>query len=194
MGHIFFILWVSGSWKSTLIKNLKRVEILDIYTPLSYKTRPLREWEVDWVDYNYLSKEDFFAQVQAWEFLEYALVHDSDYYGTKFEDVIDNWIMQWYTVVKELDIYWLQELRKNKPELDEKYTTIFLDIPTNIINDRIKSRWAFMSSEELEKRLISANYEIKQLKKLADFTVDANQDPEDVLADVINIMIWTRFE
>jgi len=28
--------------------------------------------------------------VQKGEFLEYALIHELDYYGTKFKDVIDN--------------------------------------------------------------------------------------------------------
>lgn len=96
-----------------------------------------------------LFQKKIFSQVQSWLFLEYAMVHGMDYYGTKFEDVIDNWISKWLTVIKELDIIWLQDLRKNKPELDEKYTTIFLNIPSEILVKRIQKRWAFITNEEI---------------------------------------------
>ncbi len=92
MGHIYFILWVSGAWKWTLISNIKKLKLPNIYIPLSYKTRSIRDNEINWIDGYFISKEDFFAQVQMWKFLEYALVHESDYYWTKFEDVIENWI------------------------------------------------------------------------------------------------------
>ena len=149
MGHIYFILWVSGAWKWTLISNIKKLKLPNIYIPLSYKTRSIRDNEINWIDGYFISKEDFFAQVQMWKFLEYALVHESDYYWTKFEDVIENWINKWKIVIKELDIIWLEELRKNKPELDENYTTIFLSIPEKILKQRIEKRWVFMSDEEL---------------------------------------------
>lgn len=188
MGHIYFILWVAWSWKSTLINNIAKLSIPNVYHPISYKTRPKREYEKNWVDAWFLSKEDFFAQVNAWEFLEYALVHETDYYWTKFVDVLDNWINLWKIVIKELDINWLEELRKNRPELDEKYTTIFLNIPENILRERIEKRWAFMSDEELKNRLNSAIIEEQKAKKLCNFIIDATLTEDEVLKEVLKII------
>ncbi len=38
-----------------------------------------------------------------------------------------------------------------------------------------------MSSEEFQKRMVSAKYEVKQCTKLCDHVIDADQDPQDVL-------------
>ena len=188
MWHIYFILWVAGSGKSTLISNLQKLDLPNYYHPISYKTRPMREYEKNWVDAWFLSKEDFFAQVQAWEFLEYAIVHETDYYGTKFVDVLDNGIHMWKTVVKELDINGLEELKRNRPEMDELYSTIFLNIPENILRERIEKRGAFMSDEELKRRLSSAVVEEQKAEHLCDYIIDATLSPEEVLKAFLNIL------
>lgn len=188
MGHIFFIMWISGSWKWTLIKNLKNSNIKNIHIPLSYKTRPIRKDEIDWEDAYFISKEDFFYQVQSWEFLEYAKVHDIDFYWTKYKDVIDNWINLWKIVIKELDIIWLKKLIEEKPELDLKYTTIFLNIPCELLKQRIEKRWAFMSDEEFEKRLISTKTETIASNEICDYIIDACQDEKTVFLKVLEII------
>lgn len=188
MWHIYFIMWVSGSWKWTLIKNLQKLKDENFYFPLSYKTRNIRESEVNWVDAFFISKEEFFSWVRNGEFLEYAVVHETEHYWTKFEDVIDKWVNIWKTVIKELDINWLEELKKNKPEMDEKYTTIFLNIPSNVLKDRIEKRWAFMSNEELERRLNSAEIEVSKAKELCSFVIDATVWEDEVLSEVLKII------
>ncbi len=186
-GHIYFILWVSWAGKWTLIWNIKSLWLENIHIPLSYKTRMIRENEVNGVDAWFISRADFFAWVQAWDFLEYALVHDLDYYGTKYVDVIDNGIEKWKIVMKELDILWLQELRKLRPDLDGSYTTIFLNIPEEVLKQRIEKRWAFMSDDELAKRLKSALFEEEQARDLCDFMIDATQTPQEVMNKLLEI-------
>ncbi len=188
MGHIYFILWVAWSGKWTLISNIKKLNLTNIYNPLSYKTRPIRENEINWIDAHFISREEFFTWVQKWEFLEYALVHELDYYWTKFEDVIDNWINLWKIVIKELDIIGLEDLRKNKPEFDGKYTTIFLDIPQNVLRERIEKRWAFMSDEELQKRINSSVMEEERAREICDFIIDATKSEEEVLKEFLQII------
>jgi len=188
MSHIYFIMWVSWAWKWTLIKNIKNLHLSNIHIPLSYKTRSIRENEINWIDANFISKEVFFSQVQKWEFLEYAIVHETDYYGTKFEDVIDNWINLWKIVLKELDINWLEELKKTNPELDKHYKTIFLNIPNDILKQRIEARGVFMSNEELERRINSRVQEERKAKKLCDYIIDATLKEEGVLKEVLKIM------
>lgn len=188
MGHIYFVMWVSWSGKWTLISNIKKLKLPNIHIPLSYKTRPIRANEVEWVDGYFISKEEFFCQVQEWKFLEYALVHESDYYGTKFDDVIEKWIHSKKIVIKEIDINWLEDLRKNRPELDERYTTIFLNIPENVLKERIEKRWAFMSDEELKKRINSSIVEEQKAKKLCNYIIDATKNETKVLELFLDIM------
>lgn len=187
MWHIYFIMWVSWAWKGTLIKNLKNTE-LDLHIPLSYKTRAIRENEVNWVDAYFISKEDFYAWVQAEKFLEYAIVHETDYYGTKYEDVIDNGVKKWKIVIKELDINWLKKLRQERADLDSLYTTIFLNIPIDILKQRIEKRWALMRDEELDRRLNSAINEERQAWELCNYVIDASQSEENVLKDFLKII------
>lgn len=187
MWHIFFIGWISGAGKWTLINNLKNTQD-DLHFPLSYKTRPIRETETNWVDAYFISSEEFYNQVQTWEFLEYAVVHGRDYYGTKFEDVLEKWLDLWKTVIKEIDVIWLEKLKQTHPQLDEKYTTIFLNIPLDLIKERIEKRWALMSNEELQDRINSATIETTKSKELFDHIIDSTQDPEKVMNDVLEII------
>lgn len=188
MGHIYFIMGVSGAGKGTLIKNIKQLQIPNLHIPLSYKTRPIRETEVHGVDAYFITPEEFYAQVLNDEFLEYAKVHETDYYGTKIEDVIDNGVKKWKIVLKELDINGLLELRSLRPELDEWYTTIFLNIPNDVLVQRIQQRGAFMSDDELSRRLSSAIIEEQKAKSLCDYMIDATLSPEEVLEQTLKIM------
>lgn len=188
MWHIYFIMWITGSWKWTLIENIKKQNIENLHIPLSYKTRNIRETEINWVDAFFISKEEFFNGIELNKFLEYAIVHETDYYWTKYEDVIENGIEKWKIVIKELDIHGLKRLRKEKPNFDDYYTTIFLNIPTDILKERVERRWALMTDEEFSRRLNSAIMEEDESRGLCDYIIDATKKPEKVLEDVLKIM------
>ena len=188
MGHIYFIMWLTGSGKGTLIKKLKNLEDENMVFPLSYKTRKIRKNEINWVDSHFISKEKFIAWINNHEFLEYAIVHETDYYGTKYEDVLDNWIDIGKIVIKEIDILGLKRLRKEKPELDGKYSTIFLNIPICILKERIESRWVFMCNKEFTRRKNSAIMEEEEIAKICDFEIDATLSPEMVVERFLKII------
>ena len=186
-GHIYFIMWVSWAWKWTLINSLKKLN-LNFHIPLSYKSRDKREFEVDWVDAYFISTEEFDSWIENGEYLEYAIVHGVDYYGTKYDDVILNWINKWKNVIKELDVLWLKRLMKDKSEFSEYYSTIFLNIPVNHLRERITKRWENISEEELKRREDSAIMEEREARLLCDYMLDATQSPEKVLREVLDII------
>ena len=188
MWHIFFVMWVSWAWKWTLLKALKQQDEIDFHIPLSYKTRAPRNSEKNWIDAHFVSVEEFEKSIENNEFLEYAIVHWIEYYGTKYEDVIDNWIKKWKIVIKELDIHWLKRLKKEKPELSKYYTTIFLNIPVELLKSRIEKRWDNISKDELDRRILSALTEEKEARLHCDFMLDATQSPEDVKEEVLQII------
>lgn len=87
-----------------------------------------------------------------------------------------------------MDINGLLELRSLRPELDEWYTTIFLNIPNDVLVQRIQQRGAFMSDDELSRRLSSAIIEEQKAKSLCDYMIDATLSPEEVLEQTLKIM------
>lgn len=185
--HIYFIMWVSWAGKGTLINNLKK-EDLDLHIPISYKSRKKRDFEIDGVDAHFISRENFEKSIENKEFLEYAIVHKTDYYGTKFIDVIDNWLEKWKIVIKELDVLWLKRLMNKHPEYRENYTTIFLNIPINKLKERLNIRWDNVSDLILKNREESAIMEEQEARKYCDYMLDATKQPEKVLKEVLDII------
>ena len=186
--HIFFIMWVSGSWKWTLINNLRLENNKNYYFPLTFKTRKIREKEINHKDAHFISREEFKASIKKEEFLEYAIVYDKEYYWTKIEE-IKIWLELWKKVIKEVDIIWLEKLKKTRPDFDDLYTTIFLDIPIDIQKERIYNREPFMENEELNRRIKSALIEKEKAKKLCDYIINTNKSEKEVLKDTLDIII-----
>ncbi len=187
---IFFIMWISWAWKWTLIRNLKNLNDDRFIFPLSYRSRQIRETEKNWVDSWFVTKEEFEKSIKAWEFLEYGQPYGlSDYYWTKFVDVIENWVDKWKIVIKEIEMNWLLSLEQNKPELKKYYKTIFLTVPFNVQADRIKARWVFMSDLELEKRKITAIGELEKAKNHCDYIIDTSaKAKEEVLSETLKLI------
>ena len=76
---------------------------------------------------------------------------------------------------------------KEKNSLAEPYTTIFLDIPIELMSQRIMQRQQ-MGSDELQKRVQSAMFEKEQAYILCDHIIDATQDIHDVCKHVSEIV------
>lgn len=188
MGHIYFIMWITGAWKGTLIENIKNKCGFPVHIPLSYKTRQKRSNEIDGVHSHFVSRESFIHSIEKWEFLEYAIVHETDYYGTKYEDVLDNGAYAWKITIKEIDIHWLKRLKKEKPELDSVYSSVFLNIPPQKLKERVEARWVFMSDDEYERRVKSALFEEEEIMKYCDYVIDATLTPDEVLQKFIEII------
>lgn len=195
-GHIFFISWVSWAGKWTLITNLKKLEKeLNLTFLKSYVTRPIREGEIEWNIYYFISKEEFEKSIKNNEFIEYFKVYGlENYYWTKYKDIIDNWINLWKIIIKEIDMNWLLFLKLNYPELKNYCSSIFLDLSLDEQLNRIKSRWVYMSEKELEKRKETAINERKMSEKECDYIIDVtNKSKEENLNQVLKIInekIW----
>lgn len=188
-GHIFFIMWVSWAWKGTLIWNLKRQKEVELSFLRSYVTRNIREWEIDWNIYHFISEKEFKNSIEAWEFLEYKLVHKLHYYWTKKREIIDEWINKWKNIIKEIEIEWLKDIFANNWYLRKHITTIFLDISEQTLIERIKKRWANMSDQELQNRRDSLKVEKKDSKVYCDYIIDtSNNTKEQTLETVLEII------
>ncbi|NDK08305.1 guanylate kinase [Candidatus Gracilibacteria bacterium] len=189
-GKIFFIMGISGAGKGNLITNLKNTKDSKFIFPLSYRSRPIRETEKNGVDSWFVTKEQFEDSIKAGEFLEYKKHYGLEhYYGTKYADVIENGINKGKIVIKEIDMGGLLILKNEKPELNNSYKTIFLTVPFEVQEARIKKRGVFMSKEELEKRKLTAIEEIKNAKIHCDYMIDtSDKSKEEVLKKVLDFI------
>lgn len=186
-GHIFFISWVAGAGKGTLIKQLLEKKIPNLELSISCKTRDFRQWEKQWVDYHKLSVDEFKQAIDNNEFLEYNFVHNQSYYGTRYSDVIDNGINKGKIIITEMDMLALPKLMQMHPNLKEDYTYIFLELPIEKVKHRMKKRGDCVEWKDFENRMESAKKET-YLKNLADHIIDADRNPNQVLKDVYEII------
>lgn len=185
--HIFFISGVAWAGKWTVIKKLLEKKIENFELALSCKTRDFRDGEKHWIDYNKLTTDEFKFSIELWEFLEYNFVHNQNYYGTRFVDVIDNGINKGKIILKEMDILALPKLMYSRHDLKNDYTYIFLDLPVDKIKDRMQSRGDCVEWKDFENRLKSAKKETA-LKNLADYVINADQSEDKVFEDIFNII------
>lgn len=166
MSKIVFIAWVSWSGKWVIMDEILKQE--EITLVQSYVTRPMRPWEINWQRYNFISEELFKKMIENWEFLEYEQVHKGWYYWTKLQELIDL-LSQWKSPIKEIDMKWLEKI-KSEHKIDGKFTSIFFDIPEDIMIKRITWR-SPISPEELQNRLNSAQIERELAKNLCDHII-----------------------
>jgi len=184
-----FLMWVSGSGKGTVMQKL-----LDSFPSLhyvqSYTTRDLRPWETNGEKYWHITKEEFEQGIADNEFLEYARVHNQDFYGTKFAD-IDTIIQAWKNPIKEVDIDWYKQILDD----DRVYSytkSIFLTISDEVIRERILLRDPNTPEDDIQNRITSAQKERLYAQEYCNIIVNASQDLPRVQHDVIQALysLW----
>lgn len=165
-GKLFLILGPSGSGKGTVISHLHK-EFPDAVFPLSCTTRVPRPGERDGDVYHFLTKEKFQEKIDAGEFLEWAVVHHDNFYGTLKQPILDA-IAKGKIVIREVDIQGVESIRKILPK--EKVVAIFITAPSwENLKHRILAR-SKISESELKQREASFAREMKFSNK-CDFVV-----------------------
>lgn len=157
-GKLFLIVGPSGSGKGTVIRTLG-AKYKGFFYPISYTTREPREREKDGESYHFVTKEKFKQMIAEDDFLEYAVVHSDNYYGTAKTEIIDA-LNGGAVVIREVDIQGFHAIRKIIPK--ENLVSIFMKVPNlNDLKGRIEMRGA-IAPEELQRRLDSAARELAQ--------------------------------
>ena len=87
-GKLIVISAPSGTGKTTLVKRLLEKEP-NMIASVSFTTRPMRENEIEGIDYSFVDESKFKQMVEMDEFLEHATVF-GNYYGTKRKIVSNN--------------------------------------------------------------------------------------------------------
>ena len=159
----------SGVGKTTLTKKIQQ-KFNSFKISVSHTTRPPRSNEVDGVDYNFVSKEEFEHLIKEKKFYEYAKIFEN-YYGTLKKNV-DN-IFKKNDIIFDIDWQGTKQL-SNFENL--KLIKIFL-ITEN--KQELKNRLLKRDEntiEEVEKRFKSFDEDIKHWNDYDYIVINKNLD------------------
>ncbi len=161
-GIIFVVSAPSGAGKSTLCNSLRHRE--DLLYSISCTTRPPRGNEEHGEDYFFLTTEDFEAKIARGEFLEYAQVHTSHYYGTLKQTVFDI-LDQGKDVLLDIDVQGAEKIRNSvDPRIREAFVDIFMMPPTMAELERRLRKRKTETDEQIALRLETARLEIPRCR------------------------------
>ncbi len=165
-GKFILILGSSGSGKGTALAGL-RDRHPDWVFPKSCTTRKPRDNKKGEEVYDFVSVDEFKKMIEDGEFLEWAVVHGTNYYGTLKKPIMDA-LEEGKTVVREVDVQGLKSIREIIPS--ENLLSIFLTVESwDELRDRILNR-ASITDEELESRRQSYLKE-KEWEKECDYVM-----------------------
>ncbi len=145
----------SGAGKSTLIRKLI-AEFPNFQFSVSYTTRRPRQDEIDGVDYNFISEEEFKAKIEEGFFTEWAQVHDY-YYGTPLSEVLSV-LEQGKDMLFDIDIQGAKQLKLTLPEA---YFIFIFPPSMQELAKRLVDR-STDSDEAIQTRLLNAKDEVEQ--------------------------------
>lgn len=179
-GKLILVLGPSGSGKGTVFKALKENHP-DYVFPLSCTTRDPRPGEKEGEVYHFVSKDEFKERMDKDEFLEWAVVHGENYYGTLKADIM-NPLQEGKVVIREVDVQGLRSIRELIPK--ENLKSIFLTVDSwDTLRARILRRSA-LPEEEIERRRQSFLKEMEWAKECDTVIKSVEGDIEGLIEDV----------
>jgi len=183
-GKLFLIVGPSGSGKSSVMMGLKKKRPMYTY-PLSATTRAMRIGEKDGDIYHFYSKKRFEKGIENGEFLEHAIVHQTNYYGLLKAPLMKA-LELGETVVREVDIQGFDSIRKQIPA--KNLVSIFITVTDkNTLIQRIKDR-SKISDEELQARIKSMHKEFLRARDCDYMVENKNKELEKTIETVENII------
>jgi len=178
---------VSGAGKDTIKKELIKREN-NIVTIPSFTDRPMRANDVEGGTYHFVTTEEFERMIKDDELYEYN-VHHEHYYGTS-KKVFNDKVKEGKIIVKDIDVNGTENLVKLL-EKDMKVVTIFLRVPKEELERRLKNRLDKPSLKEIKLRLNRFDYEESRIN-LYDYVLK-NDDLEKTV-QIISTIIKNEYE
>ena len=158
-GLLIVVSGPSGCGKSKLNQLLLQKRD-NIVMSISDTTRALRGKEINGVDYNFISKEEFEENIKNNKYLEYAKVHSDKYYGTPV-DWVEKMLDEGNDVILEIDIEGARQIKEKRSDA----IFIFIMPPSmSILKQRLVSRNT-ETKEQVVERFKTAYKEINEVSK-----------------------------
>ena len=159
MSRLIVLAGPTAVGKGTVVRALREMAP-DVYVSVSATTREPRPGEVDGVHYHFISAEEFDARVAAGEFLEWAVVHGQNRYGT-LRGPVETRLAGGDSVLLEIDLQGARQVKQTMPEAH----FVFLAPPSwEELVDRLVGRGT-EDDEERERRLATARKELEAVQE-----------------------------
>ena len=178
---------VSGAGKDTIKKELIKREN-NIVTIPSFTDRPMRTNDVEGGTYHFVSTEEFERMINNNELYEFN-VHHEHYYGTS-KKVFNEKVKEGKIIVKDIDVNGTENLI-NLFKNDMKVVTIFLRVPKDELERRLKNRVDKPSLKEIRLRLNRFDYEESRIN-LYDYVL--KNDNLEKTVQIITTIIKNEYE
>jgi guanylate kinase len=178
-GFLLVVSGPSGAGKGTLVERLVEARPECVFA-ISSTVRPRRASEVDGVQYEFITAEEFERRIQAGYFLEWAEVHGHRY-GTPAR-FVDGQVGAGRVVVLDVDVQGGASVRKARPDA----VSVFIYPPSiDALRQRLLGRNTD-SAEVIERRLLNAPGEMAQYVHY-DFIV-VNDDLDRAVSRLVAIV------
>jgi len=178
---------VSGAGKDTIKKELIKRE-KNIVTIPSFTDRPMRANDIEGGTYHFVSTDEFERMIKDDELYEYN-VHHEHYYGTS-KKVFNEKVKEGKIIVKDIDVNGTENLINLLKE-DMKVVTIFLRVPKDELERRLKNRLDKPSPKEIKLRLNRFDYEESRIN-LYDYVL--KNDELEKTVQIITTIIKNEYE
>ena len=185
MTNVFIISAPSGSGKSTLVSRIRRL-VPNLEFSISYTTRKPRGTEQNGREYFFVSNEEFEEMINRDEFLEYARVFETDYYGTsrRFLRTAEE---HGNDLLLDIDVQGAAQIKRDKIPAA---VSIFVLPPNRTeLEQRLRSRGQD-PEKKIERRLEEARREIENYDKYDYILV--NEKLEDSVQALRAILLSER--
>jgi guanylate kinase len=159
MTNVFIISAPSGSGKSTLVNEIRQM-VSNLSFSISYTTRNARGSEQNGREYFFVPRDEFESMIRKDEFLEYARVFETDYYGTA-QRFLKKAEEEGKDLLLDIDVQGAAQIKSKRPDA----VSIFI-LPPNPteLEQRLRSRGQD-SEEKIHRRLEEARREIENYDK-----------------------------
>lgn len=181
MAKLIIISAPSGAGKSTLVRYLLSHN-LNIRFSISATSREPRGEEKNGVEYYFLTPDQFRAQINNDEFLEYEEVYPDRFYGT-LKSEVDRIIAEGSNVIFDVDCIGGLNIKKI---YGNRALSIFIMPPSlEILRERLEKRGTD-SPEVIEDRLSKAEYEISFAPQFD--AIIFNDNYEEARAEILKLV------
>lgn len=159
----------SGSGKTTIVHYLLK-EFSELAFSVSATTRPMRSGEADYVDYHFLTPEEFQERIDNGEFLEWEEVYPGKRYGSLRSEVERHWSAG-KVVVFDVDVKGALRL---KSILGDRALSLFIKPPSlAVLKGRLEKRGS-EGPEGIRQRVERASEELTYAHRFDAVVVNDN--------------------
>lgn len=184
IGPLIIVSGPAGGGKTTVVGEVLKICAKPIRVAVTATTRSPRPGEVEGKNYHFWTREKFQTEIASGSLLEYAVVHESDCYGTPVSEV-DAYRRQGVGVILIIDVQGAEQVRRIYPEA----FSVFISAPHDD-EYRLRLEKRGEQPDSIEKRLRTAK---RELTRAGEYSAQLVNDELTETVRKMNRLIEAQF-